>query len=52
MHQLFVSTAPPPTGRLFTFQSPGISPTLLGQADGNNSALSLVLQYKKSHQGK
>ena len=42
MHQSFVSTAPPPTGiaGIVTFQSPGISPTLWGQADGNNPTLS------------
>ena len=35
---------------IFTFQSPGISPALWGQADGNNPALCSTL-YRKSQQG-
>ena len=36
MHQSCVSTAPPPAGIVtFHFQSPGISPSLWGQADDN-----------------
>ena len=41
MHQSFVSTAPPPTGMggdSDFFQSPGISPALWGQADGNKNS--------------
>ena len=53
MHQSFVSTAPPPTGKGedndFTFQSPGISPALWGQADDNNPSLSPALHNRKSH---
>ena len=56
MHQAFVYTAPPTYGdggiMIFTFQSPGISPALLGQADGNNSALCPTLRNRKSQQGK
>ena len=35
-----------------TFQSPGISPALLGKAHGNNPALSPTLHNRKSHRGK
>ena len=35
-----------------TFQSPGISPALLGKAHGNNPALSPTLHNRKSHLGK
>ena len=51
MHQSFVSTAPPPTGKggIITFHSPGISPALWGQADDNNPALSPALHNTKSH---
>ena len=56
MHQSFASTAPPPTGmggdNGFTFQSPGISPTLWGQADDNNPALCPTLHNRKSQQGR
>ena len=54
MHPSFVSTAPPPTemAGIVTFQSPGISPALWGQADGNNPTLSPALHYRKSHRGK
>ena len=56
MHQSFVSTAPPPRGwagiMVFTFQSPGISPALWGQADDNNPALCPTLHNRKSQQGK
>ena len=46
MHQSFVSTAPPPTGMagVVTFQRPGRSAALWGQADGNNPTLSPGLQ--------
>ena len=37
---------------VFTFQSPGISPALWGQANGNNSALCPNLHNRKSQQGK
>ena len=37
---------------IFTFQSPGIIPTLWGQADGNNPALCPTLRNRKSQQGK
>ena len=37
---------------VFTFQSPGISPALWGQADGNNPALCPTLHNRKSQQGK
>ena len=37
---------------IFTFQSPGISPALWGQADGNNPALCPTLHNRKSQQGK
>ena len=47
---------PPPHLRgwagLMTFQSPGISPALWGQADGNNPALSPTVHNRKSHWGK
>ena len=36
----------------FTFQSPGTSPTLLGQYESNNPTLSPALHYRKSHWGK
>ena len=53
MHQSFVFTAPPPTGiMIFTFQSPSISPTLWGQADGNNPAVCPTLHNRKSQLGK
>ena len=41
MHQSIVSTVPPRTDipAIVTFQSPGISPALWGQADGNNPTL-------------
>ena len=56
MHQSFVSTAPPPTGMGgdsdFIFQSPGISPALWGQANGNNPTLSPVLHYRRYHEGR
>ena len=46
----------PPIGmggdNYFTFQSPGISPALWGQADGYNPALSPTLHNRKSHRGK
>ena len=35
-----------------TFQSPGLSPALGGQADGNITALSPTLHNRKSHRGK
>ena len=35
-----------------TFQSPGISPALWGQADGYNPALSPTLYNRKSHRDK
>ena len=37
---------------IFTFKSPGISPALWGQADGNNPALCPTLHNRKSQQGK
>ena len=37
---------------VFTFQSPGISPALWGQADGNDPALRSILHNRKSQQGK
>ena len=37
---------------IFTFQSPGISPALWGQADGNNPARCPTLHNRKSQQGK
>ena len=37
---------------IFTFQSPGISPALWGQANGNNPALFPTLHNRKSQQGK
>ena len=37
---------------IFIFQSPGISPALLGQADGNNPALCPTLHNRKSQQDK
>ena len=37
---------------IFTFQSPGISPALWGQADGNNPAICQTLHNRKSKQGK
>ena len=37
---------------IFTFQNPGISPALWGQADGNNPALCPTLHNRKSQQGK
>ena len=37
---------------IFTFQSPGISPALWGQADGNNPVLCPTLHNRKSQQGK
>ena len=52
MHQSFVSTPSPPPSGIMTFQSPGISPALWGQADGYNPALSPTLQNRKSHRGK
>ena len=56
MHQSFVSTSPHLRGwvgiMIFTFQSPGISPDLWGQADGNNPALCPTLHNRKSQQGK
>ena len=51
MHQSFVSTAPPPTGKggimTFHFSEPsiGISPALWGQADDNNPALSSRVKF-------
>ena len=36
---------------IFTFQSPGISPALWGQADGNNPAVCPTLRNRKSQQG-
>ena len=47
MHQSFVSTAPPPTGKggIMNFQSLGISPALWGQADDNNPALSFRVKF-------
>ena len=36
----------------FTFQSPGISPALWGQADGNSPALYPTLHNRKSQHGK
>ena len=47
MHQSFVSTASPPTGKggMMTFQSLGISPALWGQADDNNPALSSRVKF-------
>ena len=38
--------------RIMTFQSPGISPALWGQAYGYNHALSPTLHKRKSHRGK
>ena len=38
--------------RMVTFHSPGISPALWGQTDGNNPTLSAALHYRKSHRGK
>ena len=56
MHQSFVSTAPHLRGwagkMIFTFQSPGTSPALWGQADVNNPALCPTLHNRKSQQGK
>ena len=37
---------------IFTFQSPGLSPALWGQAEGNNPALCPILHNRKSKQGK
>ena len=37
---------------IFTFQSPGISPALWGQAGGNSPALCPNLHNRKSQQGK
>ena len=49
MHQSFV----PPTGMGGDFQRPSISPTLWGQADGNNPTLSPPpLHHRKSNEGK
>ena len=47
MHQSYVSTAPPPTGKggIMTFQSDGISPALWGQADENNPAFSSRVKF-------
>ena len=36
----------------FTFQSPGLSPALWGQADDNNPALCPTLHNRKSQQGR
>ena len=56
MHQSFVSTAPHLRGcagiMIFTFQSPGISHALWGQAGGIKPALCLTLHNRKSQQGK
>ena len=55
MHQSFVSTPPPHLREwagIMTFQSPGISPALWGQADGYNPALSPTLHNRKSHRDK
>ena len=53
---VIVSTAPHLRGWagiiIFTFQSPGISPALWGQADGNNLSLCPTLHNRKSQQGK
>ena len=53
MHHSFVSTATLPRGMAgivtLTFQSPGISPVLWEQADGNNPSLSPALHYRQSH---
>ena len=56
MHQSIVSTAPNVHvmggDNDFTFQGPGMSPVLLGQADGYNPSLSHTLHNRKFHQGK
>ena len=53
MHQLFVSTGPPPTGIvIFHFSVTWYKPALWGKAYGNNPTLSLALNYRKSHHSK
>ena len=55
MRQSFISTAlylGRWTGILFSIRSPGNSPTVWGQADGNNPALRPTLRNRRPHQSK